>query len=406
MIHYKHIQLIIAERMGSGTVVLNQEIAQKLVDQIMDNLGYNINIMNDLGVIIASGSKERIGKYHKIAEEVIKQKRRIDINEEDEAKYEGVKKGINMPFYYNHSIAGVIGITGSPQELENTAELVRMSTELMLEQQALKERIYHHQSQKTFFINRLLTVSQDHDWETTKSWGAKLGYNLNISRVVCLLSINNLKNVVEMSPLLTKEKVKEHILSRIKATTYHNKQDISSYINVDEIIIFKTFKEDINHIKDYIAEYFGEIEKELDLLQVEWSVSVGNYHTSQYGYAESYREAKLLLNGSKQKAKNIVFAKDHIFELLFASVNRGLLDNYLKPIAKKIMDSQHMYETIEALIDNNMSLVHASKVLYVHRNTMIFRVNKLKELLDLNPVHNEEDRMLLHVVYLYIKYYL
>lgn len=57
-----------------------------------------------------------------------------------------------MPFYYNHSIAGVIGITGSPIELENTAELVRMSTELMLEQQALKERIYHHQSQKKHFL--------------------------------------------------------------------------------------------------------------------------------------------------------------------------------------------------------------------------------------------------------------
>ncbi|QUI24186.1 helix-turn-helix domain-containing protein [Vallitalea pronyensis] len=386
-------------------MVLNQELAQKLVDQIMDNLGYNINIMNDLGVIIASGSKERIGKYHKIAEEVIKKKCRIDIDEEDEAKYEGVKQGINMPFYYQHAIAGVIGITGSPKELENTAELVRMSTELMLEQQALKERIYHHQSQKTFFINRLLAVHYDYDWETTKNWGAKLGYNLTIPRVVCLLSLNNLNHVVETSPLLTKEKVKEHIISSIKATASHNKQDISSYINVDEIIIFKTFKQDENHLKEHIEGYFIEIQKALEGLHVEWSVSVGNYHPSQHGYAESYREAKLLLNNAKQKGKQIIFAKDHIFELLFASVHKGLLDTYLKPLAEKILDSQHMFETIEALIENNMSLVHAAKALYIHRNTMIFRMNKLKEYLNLNPIHNEKDRMLLHVIYLYIKHY-
>lgn len=386
-------------------MVLNQELAQKLVDNIMKNLGYNINIMNDLGVIIASGNKERIGNHHKVAEEVIKRKERIDIFEVDELKYEGVKRGINMPFYYNNFIAGVIGITGPPKEIENTAEIVRMSTELMLEQQALKERIYFHQSQKTFFINKLLSVTDEEEWVSTKNWGAKLGYDLNMSRVVCLLSIKNLNEIVESNPLLTKEKAKEHIISKIKSTSLHNKQDISSYINVDEIIIFKSISNNENNIKTFLTAYIDGIRNKLESFSVDFIVGIGTYHKLVYGYDESYREAKLMLNFSEIVNKNIVFASDHIFEILFSSINRELIDYYLKPLADKVNDSTHMFETIESLIDNNMSLVNASKDLFIHRNTMIFRMNKLKEKLGINPIHSESDRILLHLLYLYIKYY-
>jgi carbohydrate diacid regulator len=386
-------------------MVLNQEIAQRLVDIIISNLGYNVNIMNDLGVIIASGNKERIGTYHKVAEEVIKKKERIDIDEKDEIEYEGVKKGINMPFYYNNSIAGVIGITGSPKEIENTAEMVRMSFELMLDQQALKERVYFHQSQKTFFINQLLAVTDEEEWESTKNWGEKLGYDLNIPRVVCLISIKNIDELVSRNPLFTKEKAKEYIITRLKSSKLHSKQDISSYINVDQIIIFKTFNSHENDMRIYIKDYVDEIVADLKKLKIDFTCAIGNYHKSLFGYKESYKEAKIMIDYSKEN-NNIIFASDHIFEILFLSINKELIEYYLKPFVDKVSDPSYMVETIGALINNNMNLVNASKELYVHRNTMIFRMNKLKDKLGINPIHNVSDRILLHLIYLYVKYYI
>ncbi|QIB26583.1 hypothetical protein G3A45_04235 [Caloranaerobacter azorensis] len=70
-------------------MILSQELAQKCVDRIMNNLGHNINIMDKNGIIIASGSKERIGTYHKIADEVIKQRKRIDVYKEDSKNIKG-----------------------------------------------------------------------------------------------------------------------------------------------------------------------------------------------------------------------------------------------------------------------------------------------------------------------------
>jgi len=58
-------------------MLLNKDIAQKLVNNIMENLGHNINIMNDDGIIIASGSPDRIGTYHQVAAKVIELNKRI-----------------------------------------------------------------------------------------------------------------------------------------------------------------------------------------------------------------------------------------------------------------------------------------------------------------------------------------
>ncbi|WP_113671552.1 CdaR family transcriptional regulator [Vallitalea guaymasensis] len=389
-------------------MLLNHELAQKLVDNIMKNLGYNINIMNESGVIIASGNKERIGTFHKIAEEVINKKLRIDIYENDENKYEGVKQGINMPFYYNNEVAGVIGITGAPKEIENAAEIVRMSTELMLEQQALKERVYFHQSQKTFFINKLLTMNTDEEWSSTVHWGSKLGYDLNTPRVVCLIQIQNLDSIVKKNPLLNKEKVKEYVLNNIKGTKKHNKQDISSYVTINKIIIFKTLnKTDSENVKKELRDYIDNIKSSFGNIEVELLFGVGTYHPSMYGYNKSYEEAKAMINyGNLMNKRNeTMFARDHVFELLFASINKEKMDYFLGPFVKKVNNNDEMLLTMQALIKNNMNLIKASQDLFVHRNTIVFRLNKLKEMFNINPLHNESDRLLLHLIYLYAKYY-
>ncbi|QIB26585.1 PucR family transcriptional regulator [Caloranaerobacter azorensis] len=50
-----------------------------------------------------------------------------------------------------------------------------------------------------------------------------------------------------------------------------------------------------------------------------------------------------------------------------------------------------------------MNLKNAAKDLYVHRNTIVFRLNKIKELLNIDPIHNDTDRILLRLLYFYIK---
>ncbi|QLQ62356.1 hypothetical protein HHK02_03345 [Limosilactobacillus reuteri] len=51
---------------------LKPELAQSIVDHMMTQIPYNINIMNKKGYIIASGNKSRINTLHVGAVDAIK----------------------------------------------------------------------------------------------------------------------------------------------------------------------------------------------------------------------------------------------------------------------------------------------------------------------------------------------
>lgn len=55
-------------------------------------------------------------------------------------------------------------------------------------------------------------------------------------------------------------------------------------------------------------------------------------------------------------------------------------------------DKKQLVETVEALCKHNYNIVYSAKALNIHRNTLLFRLNKLKVLLNIDPVANAKDR--------------
>jgi carbohydrate diacid regulator len=117
--------------------LLNKQLAQEIVDRTMGIIGKNINIMDNRGVIIGSGDEKRIDDIHEGAIIVIKQGTGFEITDEEARSLHGVRPGINLPISFDGKILGVIGITGSPDEIRSFGELVRMAAELSLQQAVL-----------------------------------------------------------------------------------------------------------------------------------------------------------------------------------------------------------------------------------------------------------------------------
>ncbi len=113
---------------------LSYELAQEIVERTMKILNKNINVMNEDGIIIGSGEKERINQVHDGALLVLKKGKSVVIDEKSAAGLKGAKPGINLPIQFNNQIIGVVGITGEPEQIQNYAELVKMAAELVLEQ--------------------------------------------------------------------------------------------------------------------------------------------------------------------------------------------------------------------------------------------------------------------------------
>ena len=66
--------------MNEKHYVLTKEQAQKYVNQLMEDVPYNINIIDQDGTIIASGDPDRIGDFHFSGKKAFQRKAARDRN--------------------------------------------------------------------------------------------------------------------------------------------------------------------------------------------------------------------------------------------------------------------------------------------------------------------------------------
>ena len=105
--------------------MLLEDLANEIVSFTSELVGgRTINVMNTDGIIIASTEKHRIGSFHQGALEAASTGKTVAIRADQLAQYPGAKQGYNMPLRVNGSVIGVVGIFGNPPEVENLAKLV------------------------------------------------------------------------------------------------------------------------------------------------------------------------------------------------------------------------------------------------------------------------------------------
>ncbi len=57
---------------------------------------------------------------------------------------------------------------------------------------------------------------------------------------------------------------------------------------------------------------------------------------------------------------------------------------YNSPNVKKFLEDEELVMTAQTLFENNLNLIKTSEVLIIHRNTLLYRINKINNLLNLD----------------------
>ena len=91
--------------------MIEPELARRFIEQVTQYTEYNINIMNEAGVIIASRDPKRVGTYHEVADRIIHGTQDMIVIR-DERMFPGVLPGINMAIMHDGHKEGVVGVTG------------------------------------------------------------------------------------------------------------------------------------------------------------------------------------------------------------------------------------------------------------------------------------------------------
>lgn len=130
-------------------------------------------------------------------------------------------------------------------------------------------------------------------------------------------------------------------------------------------------------------------------------MALGNYFTGPGSIARSYRTARTTMGVGKQRmpSQRCYYYQDLMLPVLLDSLRGGWQANELvRPLAKlKAMDGNGLLRrTLNAWFRNNVQPGATAKALFIHHNTLEYRLNRISELTGLD-LGNFDDRLLLYV---------
>ena len=368
---------------------LDNIIAQKLVEKIMDNLGYNINIMDENGFIIGSGEKDRIGKVHIGALEVLESGKTLSHFKSTNTKDKSSKPGINIPLYLSGNIIGVLGVTGDPDEVLKISTIVKLLAEMLLEQEVHSDKKIVNQTSKNTYMYRIISKDNENYINSINSWAEENGYSFqNIERLVCLIIFKNDNELNEY-------KTQEYIISKIQSMNCFLKEDLISYFGNKQLILFKSLHS--KKEKQIIIDFFTTLKKSLKD-ELELRILCGGTAFNMAEMHNSYEQAKFLSNWYQCQKNDLYFIDEYILDFFITNNDTSDLYMICRKIINKINNNINLKDTIIAMASSNMSLNKTSKQLSIHRNTVVYRMQKIKTVLGLDPLHNQTDRVKILII--------
>lgn len=327
-----------------SNVKLSKNIAQKIVLKMMNVIPYNINVMDENGVIIGSGDISRIGNIHEGAKKAIENKFINEVYEEDK-----MKPGVNEPIIINGNVMGVIGITGNPDEVRKFSKLVCVTANLLIEQAKSNKDIQNEKLNKQKFYNELAYRKMEYD---SDFYEMAENYGIVITKKWRVIVVNGNTNSHSFKMLLNKYPHYREINKRIEFFVTSSSVYNSLLDNLRE-------NKDVYKISIGSKEHIAAIS--LENAMFAWKIGI-KIKPSSLIY--SYDELKFFIH----------LLHDDKLELVSFMNN---LDN----TGGKL----ELIKTIQVYIEENGDISNIAKKLNIHRNTLSYRLEKIEKLTGKNP---------------------
>lgn len=387
-------------------MIITQEVARAIVNELENIIGKNINFMNNEGCIIASVDPNRIGTIHEGALEVIQTNQEYFVITDNELK--GTKQGINLPIRLHNKIVGVIGITGTEEEVKKYGTVIQKMTEILIKESYLEEHILlEKKARDTFFEEWLKGDIENKKLFTSRGW--MLGINVHLPRVVVVVDFvgfheylyQNLKTSEFSMELEFKlQKLRAKLLHVIEEFFKYEQQDfvLSHEASKFVLLISVDIKRDIKYQKQTLRSRLQQLKKIIsDQFELMPVIGVGSLYEDMTGLRESYKEATRAVRQAK-KENDIVFYNELGLESLIDEIPIQYRQDFMKQIIPFVeeQNANQLIETLNSFFRHNQSINEASENLFIHKNTLQYRLRKIKDMTGYDP-RKFTDAVLLYV---------
>lgn len=319
---------------------------QVFIEDVESNLGIEITIYDQLGKRIFGGGPEQI---HEKFQEI----------------YCDSQRNFSLYRFKFDGNGYILRIEGAGLIINNYAYLIKQ----LAQKTSIKNTSF---SKEEFFLSLLYGKA---DYYQIDSYIKFFSLEKSIPSCVMILSCNEGRTgeVVEM----------------IKNYT-SNKKDIALAINDRQVAFVKFFDDidsDYRSYKEYADILNQSIFEEtgmktyLTIGSVVDSISKLSQSFLQAAYAQGIRN-DMVLSGEVHSFKEYILVR------ILNDLPKSKLQEYLELLidenAKEIFEDEEMTATAEEFLENSLNVSETSRKLFLHRNTLIYRLDKIEKVTGLD----------------------
>ncbi|MBP5653367.1 MAG: helix-turn-helix domain-containing protein [Lachnospiraceae bacterium] len=351
-------------------MIIEKRTAKEIVLRLSDTIGQNINIMDTDGVIIASSDPAREGKVHGGALKLLRE--RLDrLIVESNDQFPGARKGVNLPVVFNSEVVGVIGITGDVGEVYKYGEIIKKMTEvLLLEERAKDLDVIEQKARDRFFNEWVIDGLEDRSPARFGALITALSVDTGIPyRIVAIAPFTN--------PGLSDDTHTE--ISRIVRRTVAKELKGNVFRTASRMILIIP-ERSVPRLDDVMSAIRSRILTSYSVkIKTGASDSGAVLHlTGAYNRAVAALERAIEADLPAPVTYYDPFDINYLLRDLAPAARKSYLDALFGDASPEVRSSALDFASV--YLEENGSLEAIAERLFVHKNTVKYRIQKLTQL--------------------------
>lgn len=351
----------------------------KLLDQFSDNK-MEIYIMDYTGrQLYGNGST-----HYKLINEHIHQ---LKMNKEIIFNQDGKDAILTNVMLDTQPLIYILSL-GNLDEIKPIIGILKMAMELRIKYDDFQHKMKEERTVKGKIIKYLLEEPEINT-EILQKLMEKGNYSIKVPRILLIFELNS-----------------DYDMNVIKTTNFYfdSYEDIVSIyegnITILKDISFAENKEKTS-IRNYLSTFITHIRQNTVLKD---RAFISALSTNITNYKLQFDRLKWMIesinNYAEIQNKKNFFFMDYFNIYIMSQVPESIYVDLFEGIKEDSgFDEKEFLQIMPALIRNNFNIAQSSKELFLHRNTLLYRVEKIKKIMEIDPINSEIDRTFLKLLY-------
>lgn len=351
-------------------MVIELNIARRVVSELHDAIRQPINLMDENGRIIASTDASRIGTVHSAACQAIRENMECLVVRAD-GEYAGSRIGVNVPLRFDGKIVGVVGITGGNyEELSRYVHLIRTTTEALL-------RVQAGRAEETNAERRVQALWEDVLFRPDEPSPSAL----RALAQFCALEPSDTFGAAVIKPTCVGSSAPASWQEAVRSMAGHMGSALPLYCAPDHAALF---------FREASAELLGQLDALAALREGSTAFSVGftRQKNELSALRQGFRRAQTACRVARLRSARCAVCYDNLtLELLLPDLAPQTCRDYLDQLfAGQGGEALRRWRTLlTVFFASDGSVTKTAEQLFVHKNTVQYQLRKIAEATGFDP---------------------